>query len=204
MFEFDFKVGREGPKYTMATKSKIKTDQESYGASLFCFKSEIATPQYSFSMKPNSFLNENQLFPKKSKEPGPGQYEEKPNSFRPKVHGAKFSKSVRESMSAKFVTPGPGSYEAAKDEPRRQYAIQESKKLGNMSLDKVMNPGPAMYPIHEIQHKGQMRSFIGGKIPDLEKKELEFVLPGPGTYTAGIQEHVGSYKIMQPSEPKKK
>jgi len=68
----------------------------------------------------------------------------------------------------------------------------------------MANPGPGQYPIHEIVHKGQMRTFLGGKIPDLDPKEPEFVPPGPGAYQTEIKEHVTSYKIMNPSEPKKK
>lgn len=66
-----------------------------------------------------------------------------------------------------------------------------------------VTPGPSQYPIHEINHKGQMRSFLGGKIPPHKPVEPDFVTPGPNQYSPEIQEHVTGYKIMAPSQPKK-
>ena len=49
-----------------------------------------------------------------------------------------------------------------------------------------------------------MRTILGGKIQDPNKKDTGYVLPGPGAYSAEDTDHVPSYKIMQPTEPKKK
>jgi hypothetical protein len=68
----------------------------------------------------------------------------------------------------------------------------------------MSNPGPGAYPIHEKVHKGQMRSFLGGKIPDLKKQDPGFVNPGPGAYTNEVKDHVTSYLIKEPIEQKKR
>jgi len=60
------------------------------------------------------------LFPAKTKDPGPGNYEVE--KYWPKHQiGAKFSKSIWESLSAKYVTPGPNKYEPPTHSPWKQY-----------------------------------------------------------------------------------
>jgi len=75
-------IGTDAPKYTMPGKRNIKMDTSTYGATLYCFKSEIQTPQYSMSIRPESFLNESYLQPAKVKDPGPGAYEVE--NYKPK------------------------------------------------------------------------------------------------------------------------
>jgi hypothetical protein len=74
--------------------------------------------------------------------------------------------------------------------------------MGNTSLDQI-TPGPGEYPVHEIVHVGQKRSFLGGKI------QTDFTLkddgiPGPGQYQAQTTKHITGFKMMPKTEPKKK
>lgn len=94
----------------MGKKFQNKIDHNS--ASLYLFKSEVVTPQYSFQMNPNSFLGDQTLFPKKSWDPGPGSYniEKSAESHRPKIHGGVKWHKPSWDNSAKFTTPGPADY----------------------------------------------------------------------------------------------
>jgi hypothetical protein len=97
---------------------KTKKDSDTYGATLYLFKSELATPQYTFQSKPNSFLADQALFPKKTRDPGPGSYdlERASDSHRPKIHGGvKWHKP--EIKSAKYTTPGPADYRVPEEKP---------------------------------------------------------------------------------------
>ena len=59
---------------------------------LFCFKSEKQTPSWTMSGNPDSFITTTAMGPKKSREPGPGSYEDKDVQF--KKPGTKFTKAA--------------------------------------------------------------------------------------------------------------
>ena len=40
--------GHDDPKYTMPGRREIRSDANKYGTTLYCFKTEIQTPSYSF------------------------------------------------------------------------------------------------------------------------------------------------------------
>ena len=111
-------------------------------------------------MKPDSFLQDQSLFPKKSRDPGPGSYEleKSSESHRPKVHGGvKWYKPSRD-MSAKFKQPDQKHdfSEPPKERIRKQFAPQLAgihTKLGEIRVQNP-TPGPGAYNAPENINKG--------------------------------------------------
>lgn len=86
-------------------------------------------------------------------------------------------------MSAKFKQPDQKHdfSEPPKERIRKQFAPQLAgihTKLGEIRVQNP-TPGPGAYNAPENVNKGQWRSFLGGKIQDLNKQDPGFVLPGP-------------------------
>ena len=164
----------------MGGKSEIKIKSEGAQAEIYCFPTDNQTAKYSFGTKGDSFITTTSIWPKKTRDPGPGSYENKDVQFH--KPSTKFSQAGRQSLAKKDGAPGPGKYSPDKSSKGKEYKFSEAPKLLNRTVEEAYNlPGPGSYATHEIQHPGQARSFLGGN-KDASNELVDNKVPGPDAY----------------------
>lgn len=130
--------------------------------------------------RPDSdIVSTNHLRPKKTRDPGPGQYQPKDIQFEKPT--TKFSKGKRSQPGKKNGMPAPDHYnpEMVRTEsgfyrfPQGNRFNQKGKGMGT--------PGPGMYETMRMP-SGQMKSMLGGTYKDKDAQVKDNGVPGPGTY----------------------
>ena len=147
----------------------------------------------------SDIVSKNHILPKKTRDPGPGQYEDKDVQFKKPT--TKFAKDSRKTPGKKNNVPAPDVYRP--EMVRTDKGFYRFGKNDRFPYKSSMSPGPGQYEL-QTMNPGTLKSMLGG--PPRNSKVKDNGVPGPGSYhEKGIprSRSIPGFKIVRP-EPKSK
>lgn len=164
---------------------------------------QSAAPHFSAQGRLDSdILSSNHLYSKKTRDPGPGQYENVDVQFKSPT--TKFSKDKRKGPARRDQFPGPDHYMPHMLQTEKNfYRVPQGKRFKSIGRGFV-TPGPGQYE-NMVLSPGPKKTMLGGTMHP--KEDLGNGVPGPATYftdeeSGQLFNHVQGLVMAQPSHIK--